>query len=322
MKRMMLFFFLLLQGCGESTHKIHLERFQMNTFVQVVLYAEDEKQARQWASEALDIFSSLEDYYSIHKTNAFLYRMNEQGYGELSEEFLFLWEAGERFFVLSEGLFDFTVEPLVRLWGFYQDEEKHVPEENEIKRTLARVGFRAVKREGKTLFLRGRQIDLGGIVKGYALDKAKEFLKTKPIKGFLLNAGGNIVVGGKKPDMSLWTLAIRHPRKPNEVIALFSLREGSVATSGDYEQYFIQHGRRYHHIIDPKTGYPVSNGVISVTVVAPTGMESDALSTVMFLLGKERGTHLADRLGVGVCYIMEDLSLWTNRFFPALSGMP
>ncbi|MFN3660269.1 MAG: FAD:protein FMN transferase, partial [Brevinematales bacterium] len=212
--------------------------------------------------------------------------------------------------------------PLMRLWGFYQEGFHRVPSSSDIEKTLSFVGFSAVKRNNSFVFLNERRIDLGGILKGYALDIMADYLKTKPLSGFLLNAGGNILVWGEKPDHTPWQIAIRHPRRPNEILALFSLNEGSIATSGDYEQYFIEHGTRYHHILNPKTGYPISNGVISVTVVAPTGIESDGLSTLMFLVGKEKGITLADHMGIGVCYIMEDLSLWTNHFFPALFGKP
>ncbi len=312
----------LVSSCTSSVHKIYTERFQMNTLVQVVIYAENEKQAKKWAENALDIIADLENRYSIHRTNSLLFTLNERGEGEIDEELLSVWEKTEQLFQLSGGLFDPTVEPLMRLWGFYSEGDKHIPPHEIIQQTLSRVGLKAVQRKEKHLDLHGRRIDLGGILKGYALDKAATYLKTKPLTGFLLNAGGNIVAWGHKPDRTPWTIAIRHPRHPAEVIALFSIDEGSVATSGDYEQFFLVNGKRYHHILDPRTGYPSSTGVAGVTIVAPTGIESDGLSTVMFLLGRERGIALANQLGIGVCYIMDDLSVWTNQFFPGLSARP
>jgi len=312
---------LLTSGC-ESIHKVRQERFLMNTLFQVVIYARDQRAARQWAERALDIARDLEDRYSIHRTNAFLFDLNEKGEGVLDDDLFVVWQDVETLFHLSGGLFDPTVEPLMRLWGFYGDGERHVPPRDRILLTLSSVGFQAVEREGRRVVLHGRRVDLGGVLKGYALDRMAAYLKTQPLTGFLLNAGGNILVWGSKPDHTPWQLAIRHPRQVSEVIALFSLKEGSVATSGDYEQYFIEKGVRYHHILHPGTGYPVSNGAISVTVVAPTGIESDGMSTVMFLLGREKGIALADRLGIGVCYVMSDLSLATNRFFPGFSGTP
>ncbi|MCX7882443.1 MAG: FAD:protein FMN transferase [Brevinematales bacterium] len=294
----------------------------MNTLFQVVLYTTDEKQAKRWVEESLDLVEALEKRYSVHLTNSLLFALNTEGRGFLDDDLVVVWEEAEKYYRLSDGLFDPTVEPLMRLWGFYHTGVQRVPSPEELKNTLARVGFSSVTRRERTILLHGRRIDFGGILKGYALDTMAAYLKKKSVSGFLLNAGGNILVWGEKPDHSLWNVAIRHPRRPNDVIAIFSLERGSVATSGDYERYFMENGVRYHHILNPKTGYPVSHGVISVTVVASTGIESDGLSTTLFLLGKDKGMHLAERLGVGVCYIMEDLSLWTNRFFPRLSGTP
>lgn len=313
---------LALSSCQKNIHRIRLERFQMNTLFQVVIYASQEKEAKKWGEEALSLVENLEKRYSLHLSNSLLFALNNDGKGTIDKDLLLVWQEVERLFALSDGLFDPTVEPLMRLWGFYQEGTRHVPSSSEIEKTLSVVGFSAVKRDKSFVSLHGRRIDLGGILKGYALDVMADYLKTKPLSGFLLNAGGNILVWGGKPDHTPWQIAIRHPRRPNEVLAIFSLQEGSVATSGDYEQYFMENGIRYHHILNPKTGYPISNGVISVTVVAPKGIESDGLSTVMFLVGKEKGIPLADKMGIGVCYIMEDLSLWTNRFFPALSDKP
>lgn len=313
---------LLLSQCQQNIHKVRVERFQMNTLFQVVVYAKDQRQAKQWAEKALDVVSHLEEKYSIHRTNSLLFSLNREGKGTLDDDLLVVWKEVEKLFTLSEGLFDPTIEPLMRLWGFYHNGNPRIPSEREIRTTLDNIGFSAIKRNTTNIFLHNRRLDFGGILKGYALDKAAEYLKTKPINGFLINAGGNIVVWGTKPNKIKWQIAIRHPRKVNDIIALFSLDKGSVATSGDYEQYFIENGKRYHHILNPFTGYPISNGVASVTVVTETGIESDGFSTLFFLIGKEKGIALANKLKIGVCYIMDDLSLWTNQFFPELSGMP
>lgn len=293
----------------------------MNTLVTIIIYSDHPTEARKWAQQTLDIFAQLENAYSIHKSNSLLFTINEKGEGELDQNLLELWKEIEKWHELSERLFDPTVEPLMRLWGFYGG-NAHLPSPEDIHNTLPRIGFSNIEKKGSKILLHGRRIDLGGILKGYALDRAAAFLQDKPIQGFLVNAGGNIIIGGKKNDKTDWTFGIRHPRKPNDIIALFSIQKGSIATSGDYEQFFITNGVRYHHIFDPHTGYPATNGVASVTVIAPTGVESDALSTVLFLLGKDKGIELANRLQVGVCYIMTDLTVVKNQFFPPISGTP
>jgi len=139
------------------------------------------------------------------------------------------------------------------------------------------------------------KLDLGGIAKGFIVDRALSLLEGKDVQAAFLNAGGDIKVLGTKPDGSKWRVGIRDPHKKNEVKAVLLLDKGAVATSGDYERFFEQNGVRYHHIIDPKTGYP-ARGLSSVTVVAPNCLTADALSTAIFVLGLSEGLALLEKL--------------------------
>lgn len=200
------------------------------------------------------------------------------------------------FWLVSDGAFDVTVGPLVDLWGF-TDKEYRLPQDEEIKSRLGAVGFdKIIFHDSERIVefsVPGMKVDLGGIAKGFAVDCAVNKLKEFGIKSCLINAGGQIYGLGYKM-FQPWAVAVRSPRGKN-LIGHTMLVNQAVSTSGDYEQYFIKDKKRYSHIFDPRTGYPVDSGIISVTVTADDGLTADALSTAIFVLGKIKGENLANK---------------------------
>ena len=140
------------------------------------------------------------------------------------------------------------------------------------------------------------RLNLGALAKGYAVDKAIEILKINKIKNALINAGGDLKSIGQRSDHLNWRIGLQHPRNSESLLASFSISGSAVATSGDYQKYFEQKGKRYHHILDPKTGYPATTGSMSATVIAKNVMDADALSTANFILGSEKGIALLNSL--------------------------
>ncbi len=195
-----------------------------------------------------------------------------------------------RFAEESDGAFDPTVGPLVRLWGFLGDGQARVPADADVAQALAHVGWRRLHLDPAASTLRidgaGIEIDLGGIGKGYAVDRALESLRAAGASAALVDFSGNLRAFGLPAPVD-----VQHPRDGNGPLATLLLDEAAVSTSGDYEKYFVEDGVRYGHILDPRTGRPV-RGVASVTVVAPTAAEADALSTTLFVLGPERGAAM------------------------------
>jgi thiamine biosynthesis lipoprotein len=193
-------------------------------------------------------------------------------------------------YLLTGGLFDPTIGSVTRLWAFGED--ARLPDPDSLAEGLKRVGF------GRFLVApdSGRfTIDLGGVAKGEAVDLAAGRLIDLGFKSAIVTAGGDMRLVGKRPDGKPWRIAIRHPRLAGRFIGYLNLVDTAVATSGDYERYFVRDGKRYHHIIDPRTGMPGS-ATTCVTVVAKTGVLSDALSTGLFLMGPHAGFRLAERL--------------------------
>ncbi len=208
----------------------------------------------------------------------------------------------------SGGAFDITVAPLVDLWNFKEGgQNRRIPEKGEIRERLKFVDYRNViidKSDNSiSSDLAGIKLDLGGIAKGYAVDEAVLVLRGFGVESGVVNAGGDMAIIGNKVGGSPWVIGVQDPRDANKLIALLSLEDVSVVTSGDYERYFIHNEKRYHHIIDPNTGYP-SNESISVTVIVKNTAKNkakntalaDALATAIFVLGPEKGLELAESI--------------------------
>ncbi len=185
------------------------------------------------------------------------------------------------------GAFDITMGPLIRLWG-WDTPSPHLPPRNAVMKALKKTGIDKVvcdpTRHQITLRSTGMALDLGGIAKGFAVDRAAKVLISQKIHDFIVNAGGDLYAAGAPPGRK-WRIGIQDPDDPKAVFAIVPLSDRAIATSGDYERYFFRTHVRYHHILDPKTGYP-ARGLRSVSVLAKTTMEADALATALFVLGK------------------------------------
>jgi len=209
----------------------------------------------------------------------------------------------------SGGAFDPTVLPLVRLWSF--DTGGRLPPPADIQGARRRVDWHQVSRDaqGRYRLPEGCGLDLGGIAQGAVVDLLGAWLEQRGFRRYLVEASGDILIAGTKGRREPWSVAIRHPRRSLEFVGILKLgqpgRKLALVTSGDYERFFEQDGRRYHHLLDPATGYP-AQGLVSVTVIAPTCTEADALSTAAFVLGPERGFGLLEsRPGVEGLLIAE-----------------
>lgn len=197
---------------------------------------------------------------------------------------------------LCDGAFDVTASPLVSLWKVTSDSPA-VPSEDAIMQARRLVDYRClfVDESSGSASLKGpgQMVDLGGIAKGFAADRAVEIYRKRGVTSAMIDLGGNIAVLGSKEDGSPWNVGIQDPDAPRgECLGVLSVSDKSVVTSGDYERFFEVDGQRYHHIVDPRTGYPAESGLRSVTVVASLSMTADALSTALFVLGLERGLEL------------------------------
>lgn len=217
---------------------------------------------------------------------------------------------------LSHGLFDPTVGPLVRLWGINTDHAR-VPSRAEIAAALTLVNWRDVvlNEEEKTIALRrpSMTLDVGGVAKGYAADEMVRILSARGVKSALIDLGGNIFAMGGKPGGNPWTIGIQDPDAPRGTFfGVVQVTNRTVVTSGVYERFFMKDGKRYHHIMDTRTGFPVDNGLASVTVVADSSFAADGTTLALFSMGPREGLILARGLGLEVIMTGADHKIYAT----------
>jgi thiamine biosynthesis lipoprotein len=281
--------------------------FIMNTSVTVKIFVRGKKDGEKLIREAFVEAKRIEHIMEPLKGDGELQRLNARdraGWFAVSPELRIVVEEAKRYYDLSDGAFDPTIAPVKWSWQF--EEGGRIPGDDEMAENLKLVGMSHIDLRGDSLYFpdTATKLDLGGVAKGYAVDKMIALLEQRGVKSILVNAGGDILTRGKKPDDEDWVIGLRHPRL-NKTIILSHNPHSAVATSGDYERYFMAEGVRYHHILNPETGYPARE-CISVTVWTDNAMDADILATTIFVLGPEKGLNLAERLDdVETCIFFE-----------------
>jgi thiamine biosynthesis lipoprotein len=265
-------------------------RFLMDTQCTIQVLGGNE--AGRAAVRALDRMQALAIKLNALDPESPLHAFNREGSPVADGEVVELMETALRVSADSGGAFDVTVFPLVELWGFHGGSPR-VPDPAEISGRLSQVGWRGLEISGNTLVKRCRAaaVDLGGIAKGYVVGAAAKLLQNAGVTAGLIDAGGDIFALGRPPDRS-WKVGIRHPRSGG-VLGVVRVADLAVFTSGDYERVFEQEAVRYHHVLDPRTGYP-ARGLASVTVVCPDPVLADALATAVLVLGGTGGLELIE----------------------------
>ena len=217
---------------------------------------------------------------------------------EIEKDTMTLLETGKNLGAMTGGAFDIAISPVVKAWGF-TEEEHHVPTQAELDALLPLTDADDVIHEKGTAYLQkeGMAIDLGGITKGYASDKVAALLKGKGVESAILSLGGNVYGIGRKPDGTKWEVALANPLDANDYCGLISIEDQAVVTSGGYQRYFEENGKKYHHIIDPATGYPAESGLLSVTIISESGTEADVFSTALFVMGLEKALDFWQEYG-------------------------
>lgn len=311
---------LLIAGCNQV--KPHKEsRFIMDTLIDITVYGTN---AQDSVREAFGEYERIYRLANLYDDNSQLAQINRAAGIKPIKADPALIEMLERACDLSaqlDGAFDVSIGPLTELWGIGKKGE-FVPSDDEIKEALALVDYRLIQvnREEGTIFLplAGMKLDMGGIAKGYATDKAVEVLQKRGIKSALVNAGGNVRIIGKRPDGKPWRIGVQNPRKEDGIAAKLALDNwNTMETSGDYQRFIMKDGIRYSHLLDPRTGKQ-PRGTISVTMVLNNSTDGDVFSTALFVLGAEKGLQALQKFpGVEAIFIDETGKI---SYSPGLNG--
>lgn len=289
-----------LAGCSrKDAAPVSRSSFLLNTFVTVTLY---DSQDEAILDGCMDLCSGYEKLLSKTLESSEIYRMNHRKEGErtitVSEKTARVLSEGLAYSRISGGAFDITIEPLSTLWDF-TGSSPHVPDRGEIEKDIKKVGYENVILEGNQVtFLSGETtIDLGAVAKGFIADEMKAYLEGKGVKSAVINLGGNVLCVGKRPDGTPFKIGLQKPYATHtETVAALGIEDMSVVSSGVYERHFVEDGVNYHHILNPRTGYPYENGLVQVSVISPRSVDGDGLSTTCFALGLEEGTRLIESM--------------------------
>uniref|UniRef100_UPI004056F4D3 FAD:protein FMN transferase n=1 Tax=Agathobacter sp. TaxID=2021311 RepID=UPI004056F4D3 len=315
----------LFTGCQKQVEKFQKSNFYFDTIITIIVY---EKEYEAYIDDCFQLAAYYEKLFSATVADSDVSRINANAgsFVEVDRETTYLIEKAIEFGTLSNGLFTISIGPLSNLWNISEiiktmDENRiadasYIPTETAIQERLSHVGDSLIELNGNLVRLTDSEaaIDLGGIAKGYIADRMKDYLVEKGVTSGIINLGGNVLTLSEKPDGSLYSLGVQKPfAETGESIAIIEAADKSVVSSGNYERYFLVDGRIYHHILNPKTGYPVENELYEVTIISDSSLAGDALSTTCFALGLEEGMKLIESLeNTEAIFITNDYEIHTS----------
>ncbi len=314
MKKILLFLLafclVLAASCAEAPKEYIAQITAMDTTASIKVY--DAKYSSV-ADECAELLIKLEAELSVTLTGSRVYHLNKNGSVPVTEHLKALVSISNSVSSATNGAFNPCIYPLVKLWGFTVNGENNVPSDEAIREALIGVTTSQLSLDGNNaLISNGGQVDFGGIAKGYAADLIRDNLKAAGVEAALVDLGGNIQTVGTKEDGKLWNIAVNNPNGDGYVCIL-SVGETAVVTSGADSRYFIGNdGNRYHHIIDPKTGYPADSGLLSVTVVCENAAIADALATACFVLGVDDSLAVLEKFDAEAVFVSKDTVSFTK----------
>lgn len=314
----------IIAGCSKNNKEIDKTSLKMDTVIQLKAYGPK-------ASEAIDAafirIDEVEQMASATIETSDINKINKAAgkeYVNVHPEVIKMLKTAVKYSKLSNGAFDITIGPIIKLWGIGTDNER-VPTDEEIKLKLSLVGYNniSINEEDNSVKLlkEGMSIDLGGIAKGFAADEVVKIFKEYGINSAIISLGGSsIYTLGQKQDSTPWAVGIKHPRKDSNqsYLGIINLSEQALSTSGDYERFFMKDDKRYHHILNPATGYPTDNGVMSDTIVVDSNipdcnMLSDILTKTVFVSGIDKGLEIIDSVkGVSCMAVTTDYKIYKS----------
>ncbi len=303
-------------GCRKTpvSEKETAEIFAMDTIMDLTVYGES---APELLTEARQLVQKYEGLFSVNTRTSDVAKLNQSAGRavQVSPETYELIQKSIGITKETEGLFDISIYPLVRAWGFTKGEYR-VPEPEELGRLLEKVDASKIQLgpDNKVTLAEGMEIDLGGIAKGYLSQKLTELFREGGAQAAVVSLGGNVQTFGKKPDGAPFIVGITDPSDGTSLLGTVQVGEKAVITSGSYQRYFERDGKVYHHIIDKRTGAPAQSDLTSVTVIGGDGVTADSLATALFVMGKERAVqYAASHPEIQLVLVDTKSQIWTSE---------
>ena len=319
---------LLLSGCQKNSNTeatpitkikpISKTNFFLGTVVEISMYNQLDEAI---IDKAFDRISEIERKMTINnaETSEIIALNNASGKNEvkLSSDTFYVMEKGKQYSEMANGKFDITIGPIVKLWNI-GTEYAAVPKKSKLEEAVRLVDYKnlTLSKENQSAMLKeaGMKVDLGAIAKGYAADEAARILKENGVENAIVNLGGNVMTVGGSTSGSPWKIGIQDPFNPRgDILGVVSIKNQTVVTSGTYERYFEENGKKYHHILNPYTGYPIENNLHSVSIITDKSIDGDGLSTTTLLIGLEEGMELIESLEqVDAIFITSDKKVYVS----------
>ena len=329
MKRKLRFFLLTIlviicvSGCSRNAEPVTETGFYLDTVVQITLYDTDGRDSCiEKINECFKLIDNYERLFSTTIEGSDIWNINHSGGRpvSVSDDTISLLQTALYYSELSDGRVDLTVLPLSELWDFGSDGNSHKPDDYAIKEAVSHIDYHTVHIDGNTVTLSDPKasVDLGFIAKGYIADRLKEYLLEQGVESACVSLGGNLVTIGNKPDGQPYRIGIQKPfEAEGEIITAIDVTDSSVVSSGVYERYFYEDDMLYHHLLDTATGYPADNNIAGVTILAPSSIDADALSTTCFFLGIGKSITLIESLDdTEVFFVTMDGEFFCSDGFP------
>lgn len=299
-KRIFLLFIsvIFLLGCNKEVKKFESEKFLFGTYIRMTVYDSDEKLAKESMEKAFDEIARIDQKFNSKVSESIIGKLNslENKSVKLDDEGKYLFNELNKIYEFSNKKYDITIEPLLKTWGFGEIEKLSLPTEEEIKKAQEVIDFSKVKLDGDNLIIEDpvKSIDTGSFLKGYAVQKAKEKLKEAGIKSAFITSISSIDVIGTKPEEKPWRIGVQNPQAPDKILGVIELNNESMGVSGDYQTYVEIDGKRYHHILDKTTGYPITDKKM-VLVICDNAFIADMYSTAFFTMPIEKIISYAEK---------------------------
>ena len=312
-----------ISACTRNAEPVTEAGFYLDTVVQITLYDTDGRSSCiQNIRECFTLIDSYEHVFSATIEGSDIWNINHADGSPVpvSDDTIQLLQTALYYSELSDGQVDLTILPLSELWNFGSGEDFRRPDDNDIREAMTHIDYHTVHIDGNIVTLSdpNAAIDLGFIAKGYIADRLKEYLLMQGVESACISLGGNLITIGSKPDGQPYRIGIQKPfAAEGDVITAISVTDSSAVSSGIYERYFYEDDTLYHHLLDVSTGYPKNNNIAGVTVLAPSSVDADALSTTCYFLGIDAGMNLIESLSdTEVLFITTDGDLIYSSGFP------